>query len=142
MSAAVAEQIQDAEAPAADYVTLGSKHELIARFLVGYSVHNVRDSRVDDEGWISILVATDDQGLTQDLLNVYNTLEDRQPRVRYELGRVDLMLVGSCEGHPIRLFSVARGEACDALRDKFPALGSEWMPVEIEALWAFVEEGS
>lgn len=146
MSVAVAEQIEDqveetAELPEVETESerIGNAHDLLARYIVGYSVHGMRRSWVEEDGTLCILFATNGAGLTQDLLNLYNTVEGGKPWLMYDLGKVELMLVGEYEDHQVRFYSTARDGACDALRARFPTLGSEYQAVEIEALWAFVE---
>lgn len=117
---------------------VGTAHDLLGRYIVGYAVHGIRKSWVDEDG-LHILFATEGRGLTQDLLNLYNTLEGGKPWLMYDLGKVELMLVGDYEGHQVRFYSIARDEACDALRALYPGLGPKHQCVEIDGLWAFVE---
>lgn len=118
---------------------VGNAHDLMARFVMGYAVHGIRQSWVDEDNTLCILFRTYGAGLSQDLLNLYNTVENPVPWLMYDVGKVELMLVGTKEDHQIRFYSTARDEACDALRKLFPSLGPKYQPVDIAALWAYVE---
>lgn len=153
MSVAVDEQTETQEPEASqveeiedrDWEPWSNAGLVLAHFIEGYRVHRIVTFGADSEGlWVH--VNTEDRGVTRELVELCHSLEEVQPRMAYfrfdTASFVEVKVEGVYDGHRLRLLTYARDGAVAALTERFPNLSSDPTPVEIEALWAYVEEGS
>jgi len=155
VSVAVDEQTetQEPEAPQAEEVETAEDRDwepwsnaglVLAHFIEGYMVHRIVTFGADSEGlWVH--VNTEDRGVTRELVELCHSLENLCPTMtyfRYDTASfVEVKAYGMYDGLRLRLLTYARGTEADRLTDRFE-LSSDPTYVEIEAMWAYVEEGS
>jgi hypothetical protein len=129
------------EPEAEDFKRFAEAHLTLGHFLEGYAVHGHIQSGVDDGGmWVHL--ATQDKGVTAEVLQLHALLDNRSARMlRNTWGSVDLRFDGEFDGHHLTIITYAREQAADDLVATFPGVRSDFLPVEIEDLERFVEDG-
>lgn len=139
----VVEVVPEVQAPpvAEDFTRWANAHLTLGHFLEGYAVHGHIQSGVDDGGlWVHL--ATQDRGITAEVLELHALLDNREARMmRNTWGSVDIRWDGEYDGHRITLITYARDAAAKELSATFPGLQSDFLPVELVDLARFVQDG-